>query len=302
MSSVAAREQGAVAVDRCPMCGDSGATIAAAEGPYVVRRCAACTFGYVTPRLPEDGLAAIYDRDSYWRSPAPRTLGYHDYRADEALYLRTFARRLDHVLRGGPSGGVALDVGCAAGFCMEVLRARGFEVHGVELSAAIAEHARERFGLETIHVGTLDGAPFADASFDLVTIWDVVEHVVDPRALLRRARELLKDSGMLVLETQDIDSAFARALGRRWHHFKHAEHIYHFNPRTISSLLCATGFEVERLTHRYGGKYVSFQFIAERAARLHPSLSVALSPLARIRAARVYLNFMDEMVVLARPR
>ena len=302
MSSVAVRHEGAIAVDRCPMCGDPGARVTVVEPPYQVRRCAACGFGYVSPRLAESGLAEIYDRESYWRSPAPRTLGYHDYRADEALYLRTFARRLDRILRDGPRGGVALDVGCAAGYCMSALRERGFEVHGVELSAAIAEHARRRFELDTIHVGTLDSAPFADASFDLVTIWDVVEHVVDPHALLSRARSLLRDSGTLVLETQDIDSVFARALGARWHHFKHAEHIHHFTPATIASLLESCGFEVRRLSHRYGGKYVSFQFIAERSARLHPALAVALSPLARIRGARVYLNFMDELVVVARPR
>jgi SAM-dependent methyltransferase len=289
-------------VSQCPMCGSERFTTAFEEHPYSVRRCSDCGFGWVTPRLRETALADMYTDDSYWRSQSPKTLGYHDYRADEPLYLDTFRRRLAYVLRDGPRSGTALDVGCAAGFCLQVMRELGFEAHGVEVSETIARHAIEHFGFDTVHVGTLESSPVPEASVDLLTMWDVVEHVVDPRSLLRKAHALLRPDGLLVLETQNIDSAFARLLGPRWHHYKHAEHIYHFTPATVRSLLEETGFEVDKVTPRFGGKYVSFQFIVERAARLHPALSRALRPLARFHSARVYLNFMDEMVVIARPR
>ena len=103
------------------------------------------------------------------------------------------------------------------------------------------------------------------------------------------------------VETQDIDSRFARATGAAWHHFKHAEHILHFTPSTARRLLEASGFRVEELTHRYGGKYVAPSFIAERAGRVHPALSRMLAPLERLGGRRLYLNFMDEMVLRARP-
>ena len=290
-----------VEVVSCPMCGCDRFRIALEEPPYSVRRCGECAFAWVSPRLTEAGLAAMYGDDSYWRSESPKTMGYGDYRGAQELYLRTFKRRLGYALRGGPRAGRSLDVGCAAGFCMLACSELGFEAHGVELSAEIARHAQQTLGFDTVHVGTLDSAPHPPGSFDLITMWDVVEHVVDPRALLARARELLKPDGLLVLETQDIDSAFARLLGPRWHHYKHREHIYHFNPLTIRELLAAVGFEVQGLTHRYGGKDVSFAFIAERAGRLHPAASAVLAPLARFQSAAVYLNFMDEMVLTARP-
>jgi 2-polyprenyl-3-methyl-5-hydroxy-6-metoxy-1,4-benzoquinol methylase len=290
-----------VEVVSCPMCGCDRFRIALEEPPYSVRRCGECAFAWVSPRLTEAGLAAMYGDDSYWRSESPKTMGYGDYRGAQELYLRTFKRRLGYALRGGPRAGRSLDVGCAAGFCMLACSELGFEAHGVELSAEIARHAQQALGFDTVHVGTLDSAPHPPGSFDLITMWDVVEHVVDPRALLARARELLKPDGLLVLETQDIDSAFARLLGPRWHHYKHREHIYHFNPLTIRELLAAVGFEVQGLTHRYGGKDVSFAFIAERAGRLHPAASAVLAPLARFQSAAVYLNFMDEMVLTARP-
>jgi ubiquinone/menaquinone biosynthesis C-methylase UbiE len=256
---------------------------------------------WTDPRLAESDLATIYAEEGYWTSDSPKTVGYGDYRGDEELYLKTFRRRLDFALGDGPRVGKALDVGAAAGFCMQVLHEMGFDVYGVEPSREIASHAEERFGLRAVHVGTLDTFSAPAGSFDLITMWDVVEHVVDPAALLRRARELISPRGAFVLETQNIDSVFARLLGRRWHHYKHAEHIYHFTPRTISALLRSCGFQVETLTPRFAGKYVSLEFIAERASRLHPGLSRALRPLTRLKLPGLYVNVMDEMIVVARP-
>lgn len=290
-----------VDVSACPMCAGDRFAVVVEEPPYTVRRCHACEFVWVTPRRSEEGLTEIYAGESYWCSDSPKTVGYADYRRDERLYLKTFRRRLAFALRYGPRGGRALDVGCAAGYCMQVLSEMSFDVHGVELSAEIARHARQRFGFDTVHVGTLDTYPEPAASFDLITMWDVIEHVVDPRALLQRARELLKPGGLLVLETQNVDSAFARVLGARWHHYKHDEHIYHFNPRTLDALTRSAGFAIEGLSPRFAGKYVSFGFIAERAGRLHPALTQALKPLTLAGSRGLYVNVMDEIIVRARP-
>jgi SAM-dependent methyltransferase len=290
-----------VDVDTCALCGAQRYRPRFRDEPYEVRECCACGLVWVSPRLEEGELVGIYAAEGYWRSPSPKEQGYADYRGDEALYLRTFRRRLERALRGGPAGGRALDVGCAAGFCMQVLAERGFDVRGVEVSPTIAATAQARFGADAVHVGTLDTAPSEPGTFDLVTLWDVVEHVPDPRALLVRALQLLAPGGLLVLETQNVASAFARALGPRWHHYKHAEHLYHFTPPTIRRLLEQSGLRVEAITSRDAGKWVSLDFVAERSARLHPALSSALAPLARLGRGRgVYVNVHDEMIVTAR--
>jgi SAM-dependent methyltransferase len=288
-----------VSAECCPVCGGDDFRMAFEEPPYRLLRCTACRTGVVSPRLAEP--ESIYAEGSYWRSESPRTLGYQDYRSAEPLYLKTFRRRLAFVLRGRPHSGRALDVGCAAGFCMAAMRELGFEAYGVEVSETIARHAMESLGFDTVHVGTLDSAPYEEGMFDLITLWDVIEHVPDPRALLSTARALLAPDGLLVVETQNMDSAFARLLGRRWHHYKHAEHIYHFTPGSLRRLLEAVGFTVERMTPRYAGKYVSLDFIAERAGRVHQSLSVALRPLARLESVSMYVNVMDELIATARP-
>lgn len=288
-------------VATCILCGSEEFRVAFAEPPYEVRRCVRCGLGWVSPRRTEEGLLDVYTDRSYWLSESPKAQGYSDYRAQRPLYLKTFNRRLEFVLGGRPHAGKALDVGCAAGFCMEAMAGLGFAPYGVDISADIVATARERLGPESVHLGTLETAPYAPGTFELITMWDVVEHVVDPRALLLRARELLAPDGLLVLETQNIDSMFARLLGSRWHHYKHGEHLYHFNPETIRSLLRSAGFEASLVTPRLGGKYVSLEFIAERASRVHPALTRILQPLTRVRSGGVYVNVMDEMIVAAVP-
>jgi len=286
-------------VERCALCGGAAQRPRFAEGGFRVVACGDCGLVYVTPRLRPERLPEVYDAD-YWRSAAPSRRGYADYAAEGPLYRRTFARRLRRLARHlGPPGRV-LDVGCAAGFFLEVMRDRGWEVAGVEPSAAIAGAARERVGAERIHAGTLETAPFDAGRFDLVTLWDVVEHVADPVDLLRRAARLLAPEGLLVLETQDVGSPVARALGRRWHHFKHLEHLYHFDRRTVEALLRRAGLAPVEITADAAGKEISFGFLRERATRLHPAVAGALRPLRALDGVSAYVNPRDEMIVVAR--
>jgi len=295
-------------VRTCQVCGGSERTLVFAETPYEVFRCRGCGLVYVTPRLHGDALRAVYG-EAYWRSTTPKSKGYADYAKDAPLYLKTFRRRFRLLRRElGDRRLRVLDVGCAAGFFLRVCREHGHDAFGVEISQPIAAVAAGELGADRVWVGDLasaiaDGprAVFAPRSFDLVTMWDVVEHVPDPQALLRQALGLLKPDGRLVVETQNVASRFARTLGPRWQHYKHEEHLYHFDPHTARLLLEQAGFELVRWTPRFGGKYVSFAFISERAARLNRFLSLCLRPLAWCGRANLYVNFRDEMILIAKP-
>ena len=294
-----------VEVDRCQLCGGADRRVRFHDGPCRVVECAGCGLVYVTPRLQGEALRAVYD-EGYWKSSNPKQRGYADYASESALYLKTFGKRMALVRRHLPPKARILDVGCAAGYFLRVAQREGHDVHGVEMSAAIAGEAQKALGGERVHVGTLDEAiavkGHAPASFDLVTLWDVIEHVPDPQSLLRTIRGLIKPGGTLLLETQNVDSRWARLLGRRWHHFKHDEHLYHFKPATIRRLLADCGFETLELGAAYAGKYVSFGFLAERAGRLGRVAGLLASPLALLRGLSLYANPRDEMIVVARPR
>lgn len=304
MSSQLAAEP-MIQVDSCRVCGAGGGVPVFEDPPFSVLRCSSCSFVWVSPRLPDRELEEVYG-ESYWRSETPREQGYADYVRDEPLYLKTFRRRLRLVGRWAPAGGRVLDVGCAAGFFLRTAMQAGYDVQGIEISPAIARHAAERVGADRVFVGRIEDVPqqhdrLRPRSFDAVTMWDVVEHVVDPHSLLASARRFLRPGGVLILETQNVDSAFARLLGKRWQHFKHREHLYHFNPATIARLLADSGFTVRHNSPAYGGKYVSFSFIAERAQRLGRLAGLLFRPLALLGGVNVYLNFRDEMVVVAAP-
>jgi hypothetical protein len=93
----------------------------------------------------------------------------------------------------------------------------------------------------------------------------------------------------------------ANRLGKRWHHYKHDEHLYHFNPDTISRLLTDCGYEVLTCGSSYAGKYVSFGFLAERAGRLGTIPGLLAKPLALLKPCNIYVNPHDEIIVIAEP-
>ncbi len=286
----------------CGLCGAADSELKFEDAPFSVVTCRGCGLTYVTPRLADrDLLQHVYD-EGYWSSTAAKTRGYTDYRADAPLYLRTYRKRLAVVDRHFERPGRVLDVGCAAGYFLAVMQERGWQVTGLEPSDAIREQAAERVGRANVRKELLDEADLAPGSFDLVTLWDVLEHVPDPVRALSRVRSLLAPGGKLLVETQNVDSLAARVLGKRWQHYKHAEHIYHFNRGTLGRVLAGAGFRELENSPRYGGKYVSLGFIAERAGRLSPLLSFALSPLRMLRGVALYVNLFDEMIVVAEPK
>ena len=286
----------------CGLCGGSERETKFTDGPFSVVTCRDCGLTYVTPRLEDAALLDEVYNEGYWSSPAAKERGYTDYRSDAPLYLKTYRRRLAVVRRNFTRPGRVLDVGCAAGYFLEVMGQEGWEVTGLEPSDAIRPQAQERLGSDRVLAGVLGEVDLAPGSFDLVTMWDVIEHIPDVVAAARAVRELLAPGGLFLIETQNVSSRAAKLLGKKWQHYKHAEHIYHFNPQTLGRVLDEAGFEVLENSPRLGGKYISMGFVAERAGRLHPVFSALLSPLKLVAKRSVYVNLYDEMIVVAKPR
>jgi len=255
---------------------------------------------YVTPRLGPEALDGLY-QEPYWQSSCAKDYGYMNYLREQDLYFKTFRKRLRN-LTAHRRHGKLLDVGCAAGFFLHVAREAGFDVHGVDVATPMVRVAREELGLQNVREGTLRSAGYPDHAFDVVTLWDVIEHMHDPLDALEECRRVLKADGLLVLETQNVRSRFARLMGRRWHHFKMLEHLYHFDPRTCTVLLERAGFEVVRWTSRLAGKYVSMEFIVERSARMSRFLPKLMKPIQKVGPSALYVNPLDEMVFIARPK
>ena len=282
----------------CLLCGRDDPTTMFEEPPYRVVRCQGCSLVYTLPRLTEEQLAAMY-QTAYWQSDDAKDFGYTDYLKDKDLYLNTYRMRREVITNRKPQPGRVLDVGSAAGYFLATMKEVGWETHGIELSKYMAEKSVEMFGLDRVESGSITEVDLEAGSYDAITFWDVIEHLEDPTPHLRAARDLLKDDGLLVIETQNVESRFAKVMGRKWQHYKMAEHLYHFSPKTVDTLLDRAGYRIVENTPKRGGKKVSFDFIRERVGKIHPVLSTLALPLKAIGSRSLYVNLFDEMLIVA---
>lgn len=200
-----------------------------------VVRCDACKLIYLNPRARAELI-----EQGYARSVDPTFLTQDEGR------IRTFKRSLRRLCgRQGltPSRDVrVLDVGCAGGAFPKAAHDLGFSVVGVEPSAWLASEGRRRHGLD-LRAGTLEQQDLPASSFDLVTMWDVIEHLTRPDRVLAEARRVLAPDGLLAVNYPDHDGLVRRLMGWRWPFFL-SVHLIYFTPRTLTLLLEQAGFEV----------------------------------------------------------
>jgi 2-polyprenyl-3-methyl-5-hydroxy-6-metoxy-1,4-benzoquinol methylase len=265
-----------------------------------LHRCRTCGLVSVSEMPPPEALRDVYG-EAYFRNARSDEVGYDDYEADRDCIVRTANRRLDVIEWHTSHRGRLLDVGCALGFFVEAAVRRGWHAEGLDISEHATSYARDVLGVEA-RTGTLHEAGYAPASFDVITAWDVIEHVPDPVAELRFMRTLLKDGGLLVLSTPDIGSLVARVTGSRWMGFKLAEeHLVYFDRNTLTLALAQGGFEVERV--KPIGKDVSLEFFTRRLRLYAGPAAWALEKLVwavRLGRASVYVNPRDILMVIAR--
>ncbi len=199
--------------------------------PPIVR-CNQCHLVYANPRWDSSLVTESYsvvEDPTYVEEREGRVLTFSRNLAPfEKLVAKSDTRRL-------------LDLGCHIGVMVELAQARGWDAWGVEPSTWASEQARAR-GLHVV-TGTLSDAKVPENYFDVVTLWDVVEHLTDPAAELRNVHRVLKPGGVFAIHTIDIESMFARLMGKRWPWLMEM-HLYYFSPRTLGKMLEQTGFEV----------------------------------------------------------
>lgn len=225
----------------CFRCQDAGRQLFAVT-PFAARKCTSCGLVFISPRLNEAGRTALYDAPAYFQGKVYSADGEASESGMATLLQRTWIDgRLDLLSRHGVTSGDMVEVGCAYGMFAEAAIARGFTVSAVEFSADGAEQTAERLGIP-VHHGELVTSPHPAGETDVVVGWDVVEHVPDPAAFLRRAFELLRPGGSLCLSCPYVTSLPARLLRARWWTLRPDEHLWHFSPATMTAALRDAGF------------------------------------------------------------
>jgi len=238
----------------CPICGAGAIALHCRLRRFSVYRCDVCTLRFRHPLPDAAELRAMYEDERYHESVyfENARAGYDAHAPEVRIYRRALTDLAELV---APARRL-LDVGCATGVFLDLARAAGWDVHGVELSTRHAAYAHETFALD-VWQGDFLAAPFAPASFDAITMWDFLEHVLDPRAVVAQARRLLAPGGLLLVFTIDSTSLFNRLgdvlqtvsggrVARPLELLYDARHNYYFTAASLGRLLEDGGFRVER--------------------------------------------------------
>ncbi len=215
----------------CPLCGTDGPAQYCEKNGFTVLRCTRCGLAFVSDEPTEEDLRKFY-RESY----LPYHLLYGDFeeKAERRYSLVESA--------AGDRPGNLLDVGCSYGFFLNVARKHGWTVKGVEMGSRPAEYARTKNGLDVFE-GSLQRSNFADSSFDVVTLFHVIEHAQNPLDLLSTIRRVLKEGGLLVMLTPNIESLHSLMLGRDWTWLHPPDHLFYFSRSSLDLALHKAGFE-----------------------------------------------------------
>lgn len=236
-------------------------------GTFSLVRCGRCGLIYLNPRPTQEEMSRYYPKEYDRYRPAIE---------DEPSGLKRWLLRYGiqkrcRAITARKKGGRLLDVGCATGIFLAEMRRHGqWELHGVETTREAVAYARTRFGLD-IFIGELEEAGYPDRYFDVITLWDVLEHLPDPRFTLLEIRRIMKPDGILLLQVPDVNSLEARLFGRFWIGLDIPRHLYLFSKQTLKPLLQQAGFEAREIEYFSGGYHtfiLSSRFFLEEKMKM----------------------------------
>lgn len=262
---------------------------------YQIVRCTNCNLVYLLDVPPAKELSELYSK-SFFTSSSKFGASKNSPGSINAR------KRIDWILEfPGIKTGAWLDIGCATGDFLLAATPFVGELYGNDVSTYAIKIGGQR-GLNNLREGDFASLKYPTENFDVITMWDLIEHVPDPKLTLAKAYQALKPGGYIVLSTGDVESLAARITGRFWHLMIPPLHIYFFSKRTIRRYLESSGFkEIEVF---YPGKVAPLDFLIEKSFRLiSPALGrVVSSSIKNFDLARVQLpvNFFDIMTVRAR--
>lgn len=263
-------------------------------------RCGVCGLVFHYPQRVIGKVEDVYRREYYFSDDA--AFGYEDYVAEKGNIQKTFSKRVELIKKFIPAGRL-LDVGCALGYFLEVAHRAGYSVKGIDVSPWASQYAREHYRFEII-TGTLEGCEvLPEGFFDIITLWDVIEQLPDPKQFIHKVSSLLREGGYMFLTMRDIDSVISRVLKTKWIHFRPREKFVYFNSESIRKLLGGAGLSVEFATCRGMGKDCTLRTLIHKVGHYGRWLASPLdriSSVLRIQEASVYLNFYDTQLIAAR--
>ena len=208
---------------------------------YTIVQCKKCGLQYVNPQPTMNDKKRIEYDISYWMPRDP------DEIFKRIAVWRTRQKRVESLYR---KKGKILDIGCDGGFFLRTMKENGWSVYGVELRKDFCRYAKETLDLDIFN-GMLEENILPDGHFDIVTMWDTIEHLPDPSRTLSIVNRILKDHGLLAISTINVDSFNAKILRNKWRFYNPPSHTFFFSLQTLREMLEKEGFRIVLLRSRF---------------------------------------------------
>jgi SAM-dependent methyltransferase len=283
----------------CPVCGHAGASqwlrgpdrFHGRQEEYTLVRCPACSLVWLS-HAPKPAEMHLHYTDAYHKLISA---------SGENSPVRWKDRKA--ALTQWKQSGALLDLGCSSGSFLEFMRGESWKLYGVEMSAEGAKRAEERSKAQ-VFVGDILNAPFARESFDVITCFDVLEHLYEPRKIMARVGEWLKPGGVFYVLVPNVNSAEARAFGSYWHGLELPRHLFHYSPASLKFLAESAGLrEVSLETRRNPAVGTSLRYVWDdvfRTVGIHQTpVAYRGGPSFPWRAARKVVRMTALRVLLA---
>lgn len=241
----------------CSLCKKNDTRLLLEKQGFAIVQCNNCNFVYVNPRLPDDRLATIYQHNYFHN----RDYGYTDYEQEKRLRIKNFEKWLTDAEAFLPSNKIlhSLDVGCAAGYCLDAMKTRGWQVEGLELDEEVFEQLQQEG--HRVYKRNIENFDAANP-YTLITLFDVIEHIPEPDKAFARLHDLLEEDGIVVMVTPNYNSLQRKITGKRWFQYKPIEHIQYFTKETLAAFAERNGLQV--VHSRSCGQYADGQFLLNR--------------------------------------
>jgi len=266
---------------------------------YWIHRCPSCALAETDLKKNYPRFVREFYSEGYYEGDPTRS-AYSDYELDKPLIVRNMRKLLSFIRREKPSG-TLIDVGCAFGYFVELAQSSGYNARGFDPSPYAADKARTLVGKRRIDEGTISDMRYRKESADIITLFDVFEHLKNPLADMKRLASFLKPDGLILIATGDTGSFAARVMKRRWTFYIPPQHIFFFDRQNVTTLLDRAG--LVPVAWKRVGKWLSLGYVLHLARTTGESKVaeylyrlVKGTPLMRF---PLYIPMKDNMVILA---
>ncbi len=230
---------------KCPVCEVDDTSFAFEKDGFTYVKCLKCGMLYINPQLDEAKIISHYrslPSQDYWVDvlQTPRQLEYD---------TKKFRGALKELSLFAPTGRI-LDIGCSLGIFLDLARKAGWDTCGIELNKKARRVAREKFGLDILDKPIQD-LDLEDESFDVITLWEVLEHLTQPHEILRESVRLLKPGGMIVILVPNCDSLAVRIMQDKAATFGWG-HLWYFTPDSLRTMLEKYNLEIFKVSTELG--------------------------------------------------